>query len=228
MSPRENPWRLTGASLHVALFVAAAFGAGGVIAAAVDLYSDSGWDSPVLQAWTLVPQVLASGGLLFLGRNARSKSFAILGALVALIVVEEAFHVLNPVAARLAEVARWARQWSDIRLGVLNGALVYGFIAAVGLGMLAVSHWHGSVGERRVVRNLAVLLLMAGIFGGPISILSGMGNYRLWLFIEELGEATVFALIAGYVAGLVALFRAQSTIDSGVGAGDRFRLGARP
>jgi hypothetical protein len=143
--------------------------------------------------------------LILLGLKVRSRSFGILGLLILAIVIEESFHVLNPVAAHLAGIARWANGWTDLRLAVLNGALIYGGIAAVGLAIILASHRHGSVGERLVVRNLTGFLIAAGFFGGPISVLSELGNYRRWLFIEEFGEATVFAIIAGYVSGLVAL-----------------------
>ena len=198
-----NPWRLRGTSLQVASFGAAAFTAAAVLVALVDRYSQGRWDSPLLQAWTLIPQALATAGLLHLAKVRNSKAFGILGGLIGLIVIEEAFHVLNPLAAWLARVARWANRWSDVRLSVLDGVLIYGFVALVGLGLLAFSHWHSSPDERPVIRNIALLLLAGGLFGGPISVLSTMGHRRRWVFVEEVGEAIVFALMAGYVAGLV-------------------------
>lgn len=212
----DNPWRLRGTSRQVAGFVAAVFATGAVLAVAVDLHSSPGWDSPVLQAWTLVPQTLAAVGLLVLARTRGSTAFMVLAGLISLVVIEEAFHVLNPVAAWLAEIARWANEWSEVRISVLNGVLIYGLVAMVGFALLAASHWSGSMTERPIVRNLAVLLLAGGFFGGPISTLSTMGNRRRWIFVEEFGEALVFALIAGYVAGLlVALTRRTTDRSSG-------------
>jgi hypothetical protein len=202
-SETEHSWWLRGSSRQVALFVSGAFLAGAVLAAGIDLYSDAGWDSPILQGWTLIPQVLSAAGLLWLGRTRRSASFVILGCLIGLVVVEEAFHVLNAVEASLTAIATWGAEWSSVRVNTLRLVLVYCLVALVGLIMLAISHRYGSKGERHVVRNLALLLVIAGFFGGPISTLSLLSSRRRWLFIEECGEAVVFALIAGYVAGLV-------------------------
>lgn len=218
----DNPWRLRGTALQVAWFVAAVFAAAAALMAAVDLYSNPGWGSPVLQAWTLVPQMLVVIGLFVLGRTRGSTAFMVLAGLVGLIVIEEAFHVLNPVAAWLARIARWANQWSDVRLSVLNGVLIYGLVALVGLTLLAVSHWRGSATERPVVRNIALLLLAGGFFGGPVSTLSTMGHRRRWIFIEEFGEAIVFALMAGYVAGLVIALLPRSSDRSAGMASRRF------
>ena len=102
------------------------------------------------------------------------------------------FHILNPLARWLADIAFQASRWTDIRSNLLSGTLIFGF-----------SHWRESAGERRVVRNLALLLVAGGFFGGPISTLATVEEPRLWMFIEELGEANVSAIIAGYVSGLV-------------------------
>lgn len=195
--------------MQVALFVGVASLAGSVLAAAIDINSNLAADSPTLQGWVLISQVAAAAGLLRLGVLLRSTSFLVLGALIGLIAIEEAFHVLNPIASRLADLAQIANEWTSIRLSVLSGALIYGLVALAGLLMLVWSHRHGSQAERRVVRNLAWMLLAGGFFGGPISVLSTLGNGRRWLFIEEFGESVVFAVIVGYVAGLVVLRRRE-------------------
>jgi hypothetical protein len=53
------------------------------------------------------------------------------------------------------------------------------------------------------VRNIAFLLLIGGFFGGPISMVASMGYRPRWIFIEEFGEAVVFAIMAGYIVGVV-------------------------
>ncbi len=196
--------KLRGVSRQVMTFVAAVFVVGGILTAGLDFAEADRYDPTTLQGWTLISQTLAAVGLFALARWRRSVSFAVLGFLISLIVVEEAFHVLNPVSDWLANVADIENRWNTVRLGVLNGALIYGFVAVIGVSLLLVSHWHGSPAERQVVRNVAILLLIGGIFGGPISTASyWTEETRRVVFIEEVGETVVFAAMVGYVAGLV-------------------------
>lgn len=138
-----------------------------------------------------------------LGRAQRSRSYSILAALILLVVVEEAFHVLNPVAARLTTVADWANEWTGVSTGVLAEVLLYGLVAAIGFALLAISYWYGSWNERLAVRTIMMLLLIGGLFAGPVSMLSSADQGGRWLYIEELGEGLAFSLIAGYVLGLI-------------------------
>ncbi len=193
---RDDLGRLHGPSKQVALFAGVAFLAGTLVAAAVDLRSGIGWSSPTLQAWTLVPQVACAAGLTYIGYRRNSRAFYILGALIVLIVIEEAFHVLNPVSEWLGRNATWA--------------LVYGLVAFIGLIGIALSHRFGSDVERPAVRNLAILLILGGLFGGPVSVVAARTNQLRWLFVEEFGEALVFAIIGGYVAGLSVRFGSRS------------------
>lgn len=203
-SPNSSEsWRLWGTARHLAIVVAAVLIGAAVFVAAVDRLNKAAWDSPFLQAWTLVPQLISIVGLVFIGVVRRSMTFWVLGALVGLIFLEEAFHILNPLARWLAEIAFQASRWTDIRSNLLSATLIYGFVAMVGVAFLGFSHWRGSAGERKVVRNLALLLVAGGFFGGPISTLATFEEPRLWMFVEELGEAIVYAIIAGYVSGLV-------------------------
>jgi hypothetical protein len=200
----EDSWRLRGTSRQAAVLVAVTLCGVTIVVACLDRYARTSWDSPLLQDWTLLPQGLSAIGLLYLAKARHSTAFAILGVLIGLVIIEDAFHILNPLADRLARVALWARRWTEIRLGVLNGALIYGFVAIVGLSLLAVSHWHGSPDERPVIRSFTALLLVGGFFGGPVSIVAALESPGRLTFVEELGEAMVFAVMAGYVAGLVA------------------------
>jgi hypothetical protein len=193
---RDDLGWLHGLSKQVALFAGVAFLAGTLVAAAVDLRSGIGWSSPTLQAWTLVPQVACAAGMTYIGYRRNSRAFYILGALIVLIVIEEAFHVLNPVSEWLGRNATWA--------------LIYGLVAFIGLIGLALSHRFGSDVERPVVRNLAILLILGGFFGGPVSVVAARTNQLRWLFVEEFGEALVFAIIGGYVAGLSVRFGSRS------------------
>jgi hypothetical protein len=203
--------KLRGNSRQVMTFVTAVFLVGAILAAGLDLTDADRWDPATLQSWTLVPQVFVVVGLFILGRWRRSRSFAVLGVLIALIVIEEAFHVLNPVSAWLAAITGIEETWTDVRLGLLNGVLIYGFVAVVGGTLLIASHWRGSPAERRVVRNIALILLVGGIFGGPISTASNWGDVRTWMFVEECGETAAFAVMAGYVAGLLVASRRRSS-----------------
>jgi hypothetical protein len=203
--------KLRGPAKQVMTFVAAFFVVGGILAAGLDLADSDGWDPATLQSWTLVSQTLAAVGLLLLGRWRKSLSFTVLGVLITLIVIEEAFHVLNPVSAWLADVADIENRWNTVRLSVLNGVLIYGFVAILGVALLLVSHWRGTPAERRVVRNIAILLVIGGIFGGPISTASyWVEDTRRVIFIEEVGESLVFAAMVGYVAALVVETRRRS------------------
>ena len=141
--------KLRGSSRQVMTFVAALFVVGGVLAAGLDLADSDGWDPATLQSWTLVAQMLAAIGLFVLGRWRHSLSFTVLGVLIALIVVEEAFHVLNPVSEWLADVADIENRWNTVRLSVLNGVLIYSFVALIGVALLLVSHWRGRTRHAR-------------------------------------------------------------------------------
>mgnify|MGYP001825301006 CR=1 FL=1 len=197
--------KLRGSSRHVMTYVAAIFVLGGVLAAALDLADSDRWDPANLQAWTLVSQTLSAAGLFMLGRLRKSRSFVVLSFLISLVVIEEAFHVLNPVSAWLADLFDIENKWNTVRLSVLNGALIYGFVALIGVTLLLVSHWHGTPAERRVVRNIAIMLFIGGIFGGPISTASyWTDETRRVLFVEEVGETLAFAVMVAYVAALVA------------------------
>ncbi|MEA2000278.1 MAG: hypothetical protein U9N84_00095 [Actinomycetota bacterium] len=210
--PSSELWRLRGASLRFGLITAVAFLAGSVLALMIDLVTAAGWDAPTLQAWTLVPQILAVSGLLFLGFRCASASFVVLAVLLALVVVEEAFHVLNPIAAKISDAATAGSNWTGFRLTVLIYALIYGLVALIGLVMIFISHQRGSVAERPVVRNLALMLAVGGLIGGPAGAVLSSGRVGRWPYVEELGEAVVFAAIAGYVAGLVV--RSRSPRDA--------------
>jgi hypothetical protein len=203
--------KLDESSRQVLTFVAAVFVGGGILTAGLDFTEANRQDPTTLQGWTLLSQTLAAVGLFVLARWRRSVSFAVLGLLITLIVIEEAFHVLNPVEEWLAAVAGIENRWNTVRLGVLNGALIYGFVALIGVSLLLVSHWHGSPAERRVVRNIAILLLIGGIFGGPISTSAyWTEDIRRVVFVEEVGETLVFAVMVGYIAGLLALLRRRT------------------
>jgi hypothetical protein len=194
---------LRGTAQQIAGVVAGAFVLIALAVAVVDRLGEGGWDSPLLQAWTLVPQFLVAAALLYIGWIRRSKAFWFLGILFALVFIEEAFHVLNPVESSMRGLVGWISERLVVSRTVVNGVLVYGFVAVVGALLLVLSLWHGSRGERQVVRNLAVLLAVGGFFGGPVSLLSNLRNRRMWMFVEEVGEAIVFAGIAAYVAGLL-------------------------
>lgn len=196
--------KIRGSSRHVMMYVAAVFVLGGVVAAMLDLAEPDRWDPAKLQAWTLVSQTLSAAGLFVLGKLLKSRSFIVLGFLISLVVIEEAFHVLNPVSAWLADLFDIENKWNTVRLSVINGALIYGFVAIIGVTFLLVSHWHGTPAERRVVRNIAILLFIGGIFGGPISTASyWTDETRRVLFVEEVGETLAFAVMVAYVAALV-------------------------
>ena len=209
----NDTWQLRGTARQIAGVVAGAFVLIALAVAAVDRLSEGGWDSPLLQAWTLVPQLLVAAALLYIGRLRRSKAFWYLGILFALVFIEEAFHVLNPVEASMRGLVNSVSEGFGVSRTVVNGLFVYGLVAVIGVGLLALSLWHASHGERKVVRNLALLLAVGGFFGGPVSLLSNLRNRRMWMFVEEVGEAIVFAGIVAYVAGL--LYAAARTHNRG-------------
>jgi hypothetical protein len=215
----DDSWRLRGTERHVASVVAGAFVVAALVFILVDRMSAGGWDSPLLQAWTLVPQALAAAALLYIGKVRRSTAFWIMGILVGLIFIEEAFRVMNPVESSMRGLVSWVSERLGASRALVSGLFVYGFVAVVGLGLLALSLWHGSHGERKVVRNLALMLAIGGFFGGPVAVLSTLGDQRMWMFVEEVGEAIVFAVIAAYVAGL--LYAVFTTHGNGAAAPEK-------
>ena len=202
-------WRLHGASRQVAVFVAASFLTGALLAIAIDVLAAESWDAAALQAWTLLPQIASGAGLFYMGRRDAHRSFIIMAALIALIVIEEAFHVLNPLTSFLEETAGSLPGWGDGRVTLLHNLAIYSLIAAVGAAFILLAFRSAQVEEKPVIRNLTLLLIAGGVFGGPLSIASVFGGTRRWLYLEELGEAVVFAVIAGYVVGLMARSRSH-------------------
>lgn len=203
LSSEAEAWRLRGTAMQVAVYVAAGFVAAALLVTAIDYSTDFRPDSSLIQAWTLVPQVVVVLGLVYIGYVRSSRTFWVLGALVALVLIEEAFHVLNPVEVSMRGLVGRISEGTGVDRAIVNGMAVYGLVALIGLGFLAYSLLKGSRSERKVVRNIAVLLAIGWFFGGPVSVLSRSDDGRLLAFIEEVGEAVVFALLAGYVSGLV-------------------------
>lgn len=211
----RDAFKLRGVSRQVALFVSVVSLIGAGVAVGADLADPYRWDPLTLQAWTLVLQTLAVVGLIALAGLWRSMSFFVLAVIVALVVLEEALHVLNPVSEWLARLVEIENSWSTVRLRVLNGVLIYGFVAVLGVSLLVVSHKFGSAGERHVIRNMAVMLFIAGAFAGPVSIVTyWLPEVRDWILVEESGETLVFAVMLGYIAGLLTLVRTQSRASS--------------
>jgi len=195
-------WRLRGTARQVALFVAASFVIFALVVAVIEHVRGPGWGWPLLQQWSLVPHSLAVGGLLYIGIVHRSRAFLTLGALLGLALVEEAFHPLNSAARVQVRAAVKLSRWTGIEWDAMSRIVLYGFVGVVTVAFLVLAYWQASRAARRVVRNVALLLVVAGLFGGPIYVLAGTGDSLQWMFVEELGEAVAYALIAGYVAGL--------------------------
>ena len=201
----NGTWRLDGRPRRIALIAGASFAAVAVLALAVDLRSGNSWDAQTLQASALFTQVAAGLGLWYLGRIHRSRGFVLLAVLVTLVAFEEAFHILNPLAELLSSLARAVADLLGLRAGVLAAGFIYGFVAAAGFALIILAYLGADVSERRVVLNLTILLVVGGIFAGPVGALGHLGNPRFWVHLEEFGEAIVFTAVGGYVAGLVAL-----------------------
>lgn len=211
----SDGFKLRGVSRQVALFVSVLSLIGAGLAAGIDLADPYRWDPLTLQTWTLGLQALVVLGLIVLARLWRSTSFLVLAVIIALVVLEEAFHVLNPVSEWLAKFVEIENSWSTVRLRVLNGVLIYGFVAVLGVSLLVVSLTLGSPGERHVVRNVAIMLFIAGAFAGPVSIVTyWLPQVRDWILVEESGETLVFVVMIGYIAGLLTLVRTQVRVSS--------------
>jgi len=211
----EDLLRLQGSSLRIAVLLSVWLIAGAGVAGVADRLSGADSSMPLLQDWTLIPQALAASGLGWLAYKRGCRAFWILGGLIGLIAVEEQFHILNPVAAWLDAAAQWTRQRIAIPHTGLSALRIYMAVAMTGFLLLALSYLAGSASERLVVRNVSLLLVLGGIFGGPVSVLSAALGSRNWQTAEESGEAVVFAIIAGYVGGLIALVAARSLHDRG-------------
>ena len=211
---QTESWQLRGSARQVAVFATATFLVGAFLAVVIDIVAANNWDAGTVQGWTLVPQLATAAGFYYLGKNEQSRSFTVMAVLVVVIIIEETFHVMNPLAVWLVDRARELSDWSGIRFGFLAVGLIYGVIAAIGFAMILLAYRQGTASERIVVRNMTLLLIVGGLFGGPIGAAGALGNQRRWLFIEEFGEAVVFALIAGYTAGLVRLSRSRQALRS--------------
>lgn len=224
----DNGWQLRGTARQVATFVAAVFAAAAVVVAAIDRSVESSWDSVLLQNWSLLPHALATAGLFYIVGAHKSRTFWSLGTLFGLIFIEEAFHVLNSLAGEQSRVARWVSRGTGLSWNVAGWVVLYGAVAIVGFAFLAFAYWQASTAERKVVRNLAVLLAIGGLFGGPISSLAALEDPRRLTFVEEFGEAIAYAVMAGYVAGLVAAVYTRRSRDSSASDHPSFARRVRP
>jgi hypothetical protein len=194
---------LRGTAKQLASFVAVSLVVVATVVGVIDRVTRAGWDSPLLQNWSLVTQAAATAGLLFVGLARRSRSLLVVTFLMGLIFVEEAFHVLTWFNGIERRVGRRIATVTPLSADVAGWVVLYAGIAAVGLAFLAYAYWSAVVVERRVVRNFALLLAVGGLFGGVVSATAALVDPARLTFVEELGESFAYAVIAGYVAGLV-------------------------
>ena len=152
----------------------------------IDRVTRAGWDSPLLQNWSLVTQAAATAGLLFVGLARRSRSLLVVTFLMGLIFVEEAFHVLTWFNGIERRVGRRIATVTPLSADVAGWVVLYAGIAAVGLAFLAYAYWSAVVAERRVVRNFTLLLAVGGLFGGVVSATAALVDPARLTFVEEL------------------------------------------
>ena len=203
----DDALRLRGTSLHFAVVASALLVVATAVVAVAEHNSDAPWGLPLLQGWTLVPQALSALLLAYLAVIRTSGAFWRVAILLSLVALEEAFHVLNVFVTLTRQPVRWVADAVQINDDVVGGILTYGLVAVVGVAILASALLNGSIAERRVVRNLAALLLVGGFVAAVGSILAAVSDRSFVVYVEETGESVVFAVMAGYLIGLVRALR---------------------
>ncbi len=193
--------RLRGTALWVAIAVAVVLLGGAWWAAQVDLNSELDRNSGPLKALSTVYKVLIFGGLWVVARRLGSSSVKRLALLVlALIVGGLAIDItaaLHRIAARLASVLPVSEKHAD-------EVLLFGALALIAVWLLAAAYRAANERDRSLVMTLIGLLVLVGVFVGPVNAIASLGINREWLFAEDFGQVVSLAVLGGYVSGLVA------------------------
>ncbi len=82
--------------------------------------------------------------------------------------------------------------------------LLFGALALIAVWLLAAAYRAANERDRSLVMTLIGLLVLVGVFVGPVNAIASLGINREWLFAEDFGQVVSLAVLGGYVSGLVA------------------------
>lgn len=197
-------WRLAGRPLRVAAAVAALLLVGVLAGAAYDLASPVERRPVPLEIATFVGKLVVAGGLTIVARRTGSISLRLLAVLAGLLAVAGLLPTIDLVNTAINGVAGVMSDVVGISGVAARLGLLFIALGVAALGLIVVAWTKARPDERPVVKALIVMFAVVGVFAGPTNAIAALGISREWLFAEDFGQAVMVAVMAGYVAGLVA------------------------
>lgn len=188
------------------LFLAAAAWAGWL-----DWAGEIERDSAALDFLATSYKIIGLATLSWMGYRLESRSMYLLALLLAALVIAHLLvhadwfsRLARVVADPLSEALPLSSGKIQLggmfmALGIVGGALLWATIRTV------------RPFERPVVMVLVWMLVVVGIFTGPVNAISSLGINREWLFAEDFGQVVSLAVLAAYGVGLVISTGRRST-----------------
>jgi hypothetical protein len=131
-------------------------------------------------------KLLSIAGLVYVGRQIRSRSMLLLALLLAMLTVGHFVidsglwdDLAHPFTTRLARVL-------PVSSGFLNLSALFLGLAVIGIGVVWAAFRFATLAERPVVVRLIAMLFVVGVFVGPVNAISVFGINREWLFAEDI------------------------------------------
>ncbi len=146
---------------------------------------------------------LALAGLLVVARRLASRSIYLIAGFVAALIAGTVIINSDALSTMFDSIADWAEPVLPVSGQTAKYVLMFSVLAVVTAVLLYLAYSSARPTEREAVLVLIGLLLVVGVFVGPVNALSIQGWSREWLFAEDFGQVVSLALLTGYTSGLV-------------------------
>ncbi len=194
--------RLEGRALQVAVVVGVVLLGAALWAGAVDFYTEPGRNPAPLGWLDLAYKLISIAALVYVANRWNSRSLRILALLLALLEVGHLLvHTRSFNRAEFVLIRPLADALSVSRGVVMLGG-IFVALAIIGIGMVWLAYRAARPDEKPVVVKLIAILIVLGIFTGPVNAISALGINREWLIAEDFGQVLALAVLAAYSIGL--------------------------